>query len=102
VSFGYEIDFVRRRYDYLASTYPLINLLFWLPLDIRARVVGQLELKPGDKVLEVGLRDRPKSSSACRSCRSHRTSFWRRLLRRDVGKSQGACLLPSGLAPRTE
>ena len=39
---------------YLASIYPLINLLFWLPLDIRAKAVRQLELKPGDKVLEVG------------------------------------------------
>ena len=54
MSFGYEIDFVRRRYDYLASIYPLFNLLFWLPLDIRAKAVRQLELKPGDKVLEVG------------------------------------------------
>jgi len=54
VSFGYEIDFVRRRYDDLASIYPLLNLLFWLPLDIRAKAVRQLELKPGDKVLDVG------------------------------------------------
>jgi len=54
VSFGYEIDFVRRRYDRLASVYPLFNLLFWLPLNIRAKAVKQLELKLGDKVLEVG------------------------------------------------
>ena len=54
MSFGYEIDFVRRRYDHLASIYPLFNVLFWLPLKVRAKAVKQLELKPGDKVLEVG------------------------------------------------
>jgi len=54
VSFDYEIDFVRRRYSYLASIYPLFNVLFWLPLNIRAKAVKRLGLKPGDKVLEVG------------------------------------------------
>ena len=54
MSFGYEIDFVRRLYDRLALVYPLFNLLFWLPLNIRAKAVKQLELKLGDKVLEVG------------------------------------------------
>ena len=54
MSFGSEIDFVRRLYDRLALVYPLFNLLFWLPLNIRAKAVKQLELKLGDKVLEVG------------------------------------------------
>ena len=54
MSFDYEIDFVRRRYSYLASIYPLFNVLFWLPLNIRAKAVKRLGLKPGDKVLEVG------------------------------------------------
>jgi len=54
LSFNYEIDFVRRRYSHLASIYPLFNVLFWLPLNIRARAVARLDLKPGDKVLEVG------------------------------------------------
>jgi ubiquinone/menaquinone biosynthesis C-methylase UbiE len=34
--------------------YPLLNLVFWLPLNIRARAISRLELTPGDKVLEVG------------------------------------------------
>jgi len=54
LSFDYEIDFVRRRYSHLASIYPLFNVLFWLPLNIRAKAVKRLGLKPGDKVLEVG------------------------------------------------
>jgi len=54
LSFDYEIDFVRRRYSHLASIYPLFSVLFWLPLNIRARAVARLDLKPGDKVLEVG------------------------------------------------
>ena len=37
-----------------ASIYPLFNLMFWLPSNIRARAVKRLELRPGDKVLEVG------------------------------------------------
>ena len=28
--------------------------MFWLPLNIRAKAVKRLGLKPGDKVLEVG------------------------------------------------
>ena len=54
MSFGYKIDFVRRRYSHLASIYPLFNVLFWLPLSIRAKAVARLDLKLGDKVLEVG------------------------------------------------
>ena len=54
MSFNYDLDFVRRRYDRLAWIYPLFNLLFWLPWNIRPRAVKRLQLKPGDKVLEVG------------------------------------------------
>ena len=54
LSFDYEIDFVRRRYSHLVSIYPLFDVLFWLPLNIRAKAVARLGLKPGDKVLEVG------------------------------------------------
>jgi len=54
LSFDYELDFVQRRYNRLASMYPLFNLVFWLPLNIRARAISRLELTPGDKVLEVG------------------------------------------------
>lgn len=54
LSFNYEIDFVRQRYSRLASIYPLFNVLFWLPLNIRAKAVARLDLKAGDKVLEVG------------------------------------------------
>ena len=54
MSFGSRNRFVRRRYDHLASIYPLFNLLFWVPLNIRSKAVKQLELKPGDKVLDVG------------------------------------------------
>jgi len=54
LTFDYDVDFVRRRYNHLASVYPLFNLLFWLPWNIRANAVNRLDLKPGDKVLEVG------------------------------------------------
>jgi len=54
LSFDYDLDFVRRRYDRLASIYPLFSLVLLLPFGIRAKAVKRLELKPGDKVLEVG------------------------------------------------
>ena len=54
MSFDYQLDFIRSRYNRLASIYPLFNLVFWLPLNIRAKAVKRLDLKPGDKVLEVG------------------------------------------------
>ena|SRR5215469_14339645 len=52
--FNYQVDFIRRRYNRLASVYPLFSLVFWLPRNIRAKAVKRLELKRGDKVLEVG------------------------------------------------
>jgi len=50
----YEPQFVRRRYDRLASIYVFFEWLFWLPRGIRPRAVERLNLKPGDRVLEVG------------------------------------------------
>ncbi|HLM57571.1 MAG TPA: methyltransferase domain-containing protein [Pyrinomonadaceae bacterium] len=50
----YDSPFVRRRYDRLARVFVLFEWLFLLPRGIRRRAVGRLELKPGDRVLEVG------------------------------------------------
>ena len=49
-----SLDFVRRRYDRLAPIYPLFDWVFWLPPGLRERAVARLELKPGERVLEVG------------------------------------------------
>lgn len=54
MGFGYDLDFIRRRYDRLASIYPVFNLVFLLPPGIRRRAVKRLALAAGDKVLEVG------------------------------------------------
>ena len=54
MSLNYELEFIRRRYNRLASIYPLFNLVFLLPFGIRARAVRSLDLKAGDRVLEVG------------------------------------------------
>src|SRR5438128_11106092 len=50
----YEPQFVRRRYNRLASIYVFFEWLFWLPRGIRPRAVNRLDLKFGDRVLEVG------------------------------------------------
>ena len=50
----YEPQVVRRRYDRLASIYVFFEWLFWLPRGIRPRAVTRLDLKAGDRVLEVG------------------------------------------------
>ncbi len=50
----YDPQFVRRRYNRLAPIYVFFEWLFWLPGGIRQRAVKRLELKPGDRVLEVG------------------------------------------------
>ena len=50
----YDSPFVRRRYDRLAGIFVLFEWLFLLPRGIRRRAVGRLELKEGDRVLEVG------------------------------------------------
>ncbi len=50
----YEPQFVRRRYNRLASIYVFFEWLFWLPRGIRPRAVDRLNLKFGDRVVEVG------------------------------------------------
>ena len=50
----YDPQFVRRRYNRLAPIYVFFEWLFWLPRGIRPRAVKRLDLKPGDRVLEIG------------------------------------------------
>ena len=50
----YPPHVVRQRYDHLARWYVLFEWLLWLPRGIRGRAVRQLDLRPGDAVLEVG------------------------------------------------
>lgn len=50
----YSLDIVRRRYDRLAAIYPVFDWVFWLPRDLRARGVSRLELRAGQRALEVG------------------------------------------------
>jgi ubiquinone/menaquinone biosynthesis C-methylase UbiE len=52
----YEVDddFIRRRYRRLAKIYPLFNLIFALPRRLRARAVERLDLRAGERVVEVG------------------------------------------------
>ena len=52
----YDPQFVRRRYNRLASFYVFLEWLFWIPRGIRPRAVTRLSLQPGDRVLEVGCR----------------------------------------------
>jgi ubiquinone/menaquinone biosynthesis C-methylase UbiE len=50
----YDPQFVRRRYNRLASFYVFFEWLFWIPRGIRPRAVTRLSLQPGARVLEVG------------------------------------------------
>lgn len=50
----YDPQFVRRRYNRLASIYVFFEWLFWLPGGVRPKAVDRLRLKNGDSVLEVG------------------------------------------------
>ena len=50
----YDPQFVRKRYNRLAGIYVFFEWLFWIPRGIRPRAVERLNLKPGDRVLEVG------------------------------------------------
>lgn len=54
MSFAYDLDFIRRRYNRLAKIYPFFELSFLLPPGIREMAVEKLELSAGDRVLEVG------------------------------------------------
>jgi ubiquinone/menaquinone biosynthesis C-methylase UbiE len=46
--------FVARRYDRLASLITFFEWLLFVPGKFRQRAVAALELKPGDRVLEIG------------------------------------------------
>jgi demethylmenaquinone methyltransferase/2-methoxy-6-polyprenyl-1,4-benzoquinol methylase len=50
----YDVLFVERRYDSLARFFVFFEWLFWLPRNIRRQAVSRLQLKPGERVLEVG------------------------------------------------
>ena len=47
-------EFLRRRYNSLARWYVLFEWILWLPWGIRERTVRLLELRRGQRVLEVG------------------------------------------------
>ncbi len=47
-------ELIERRYDRLAALYRPLELGFGLPRDIRRRAVAALELRPGERVLELG------------------------------------------------
>ena len=46
--------FVARRYDHLARLITLFEWLLFVPGKFREKAVATLELKPGDRVLEIG------------------------------------------------
>ena len=54
LSLSCDVEFIRRRYNRLASIYPFFEFAFALPPGIRARGVARLELNPGDAVAEIG------------------------------------------------
>ena len=50
----YDLSFIRHRYNQLARFFVFFEWLFLLPPGIRRRAIKRLELKSGDRVLEVG------------------------------------------------
>ncbi|MEW6211915.1 MAG: class I SAM-dependent methyltransferase [Acidobacteriota bacterium] len=50
----YDSEFVRRRYNRLASFFVFFEWLFLLPPGIRKKAVRRLELKASNRVLEIG------------------------------------------------
>lgn len=46
---------IRKRYDVPAPLYRVIECVFLLPPGIRSQSVAKLELRPGDRVLELGV-----------------------------------------------
>src|SRR5215468_4942808 len=47
-------DVIRQRYDRIAAFIPIFEWAFFIPSGLRKRAVGQLKLRRGDRVLEVG------------------------------------------------
>lgn len=50
----FDIPFIRQRYNRVAKSFIFFEWLFLLPPGIRRKTAGRLELKSGDRVLEVG------------------------------------------------
>jgi ubiquinone/menaquinone biosynthesis C-methylase UbiE len=50
----FDLPFIRQRYNRVAKFFIFFEWLFLLPPGIRRKAVRHLELKPGDRVLEVG------------------------------------------------
>ncbi len=50
----HDLSFIRRRYDQIAGFFVFFEWLFLLPPGIRSKAVNALELKAGDRVLEIG------------------------------------------------
>lgn len=50
----YDLPFIRQRYNRIAKFFIFFEWLFLLPPGIRSKAVSRLELKPSDRLLEVG------------------------------------------------
>lgn len=50
----FDLPFIRQRYNRLAKFFVFFEWLFLLPPGLRRKAVRRLELKPGERVLEVG------------------------------------------------
>jgi ubiquinone/menaquinone biosynthesis C-methylase UbiE len=49
-----ERAFIAQRYDRIAGLIGVFDRLFFLPPHLRRRAAARLDLKPGDRVLEIG------------------------------------------------
>jgi ubiquinone/menaquinone biosynthesis C-methylase UbiE len=49
-----DVDFIRRRYDRIGNRHDLVDWLLFLPFGLRKRAVEWIDLRPGDRVLEIG------------------------------------------------
>ena len=50
----YDLPFIQQRYNKISNFFVLFEWLFLLPPGIRSKAVKRLELKAGDRVLEIG------------------------------------------------
>jgi ubiquinone/menaquinone biosynthesis C-methylase UbiE len=50
----YPLTFTRERYNRIAAYFPIFEWLFFLPRPLRGEAVRELQLQPGQRVLEVG------------------------------------------------